>query len=210
MDTESLGRKERERLFRRDEIMNSAVKLFAKKGFNSTTLEEIAEAAEFGKGTLYNYFSSKEEIYFTIFNREIEAFLSIIDDADKLTTSLREFLEHYITCVFKRCIENPDAFILMVQEIINRDLRGYIKIKDEFMKFKQIGQEVLLRRFKEAISSGEIRDDIPPLRLSNFLRHLMFPYLHEIIYHENPQSLDIDKEVSMVFTVFFNGILINK
>ena len=61
-----IGRKERERLFRKQEIISAAIKLFAKKGYEHTTLDEIAEASEFGKGTIYNYFQSKEEIYLAI------------------------------------------------------------------------------------------------------------------------------------------------
>ena len=58
-----MNRKERERLFKKQEILDATIKIFAKKGFKATTLDEIAEKSEFGKGTIYNYFSSKEEIY---------------------------------------------------------------------------------------------------------------------------------------------------
>src|SRR5438094_9533034 len=46
----------RERLFR------AALNLFAKKGFAETTVEDITEAADVGKGTFFNYFPSKEHI----------------------------------------------------------------------------------------------------------------------------------------------------
>ena len=58
-----MNRKERERLFKKQEILDAAIKIFATKGFKATTLDEIAEKSEFGKGTIYNYFSNKEEIY---------------------------------------------------------------------------------------------------------------------------------------------------
>src|SRR5690606_40594864 len=89
----NLTRKDRERIFRQKEIMNAAVKFFAEKGFNSTTLEEIAGSAEFGKGTLYNYFSNKQEIYKAIVFDVIENISAIINNADKNSSSSVEFLE---------------------------------------------------------------------------------------------------------------------
>ena len=62
-ETEIASRKERERAMRRNEIVIAACDVFASRGFNDATLEEIAEKAEFGKGTLYNYFDSKELLF---------------------------------------------------------------------------------------------------------------------------------------------------
>ena len=52
-------RKEREKEHRRDEILNAAQKVFFEKGLQSATMDEIAEAAELSKGTLYLYYGSK-------------------------------------------------------------------------------------------------------------------------------------------------------
>jgi TetR/AcrR family transcriptional regulator len=58
-----IGRKEREYLVRRKEILQEAEKVFAEKGLFQTTMGEIAEAAEFGTGNLYKYFKSKGELF---------------------------------------------------------------------------------------------------------------------------------------------------
>lgn len=49
-------RRERERLNRREMIIATAQRLFKKKGYELTTVEEIAAGAELGKGTIYSYF----------------------------------------------------------------------------------------------------------------------------------------------------------
>lgn len=59
-------RKEKERLIRKNDIINAAEKIFFEKGFESATMDDIAKEAEFTKKTLYSYFSSKEELYFEI------------------------------------------------------------------------------------------------------------------------------------------------
>ena len=55
-------RKEREKELRREEIIKTGERLFIEKGFNNTTVDEIAQTCELAKGTLYLYFGSKEEL----------------------------------------------------------------------------------------------------------------------------------------------------
>jgi AcrR family transcriptional regulator len=62
----TIERKEREKLARKTEIINAAERVFFEKGFESSTMEDIAKEAEFTKKTLYSYFKSKDELYFEI------------------------------------------------------------------------------------------------------------------------------------------------
>jgi AcrR family transcriptional regulator len=59
-----LGLRERKKLRTREAIATVALELFAERGYQQTTVAEIAEAAEVSKGTLFAYFPSKEEIVF--------------------------------------------------------------------------------------------------------------------------------------------------
>lgn len=56
-------RKQREKEKRKIEIINAARKVFSSKGFNASTMEEIATEAELSPGTLYLYFKNKEELH---------------------------------------------------------------------------------------------------------------------------------------------------
>lgn len=62
-------RRERDKQQRRDSIVDAAERFFFTKGFPDTTIDEIAEAAELSKGTIYLYFKNKEEIYVAIVQR---------------------------------------------------------------------------------------------------------------------------------------------
>ncbi len=64
-----LSRKERERLKRRELILDVAEETIIKHGFENATMDEIAEKAEVAKGTLYNHFESKTHIYIAICER---------------------------------------------------------------------------------------------------------------------------------------------
>lgn len=56
-------RKKRERERRRQQIMIAAKRVFSQKGFNKTTMEDIAKEAELSPGTLYLYFKNKDELF---------------------------------------------------------------------------------------------------------------------------------------------------
>ena len=63
---------EEEQARRRKEIFNASVHLFLQKGFNETSMREIAEAAGIGKSTLYDYFPSKDDILLSFVEDELE------------------------------------------------------------------------------------------------------------------------------------------
>lgn len=56
------GRRERRRMETRDKIFRAALQLFSEKGLSGTTVEDITEAADVGKGTFFNYFQNKEQV----------------------------------------------------------------------------------------------------------------------------------------------------
>jgi len=59
-------RKEKEHLIRKNYMINAAKNIFLKKGFESSTMDDIAKEAEFTKKTIYSYFKNKEELYYEI------------------------------------------------------------------------------------------------------------------------------------------------
>lgn len=85
-------RKEREKQARREAIMASARELFFAKGFNATTMDEIAHKAELSKGALYLYFGSKEELYVTIMSKGLEILFAWVDEAFSLDLSPDEMI----------------------------------------------------------------------------------------------------------------------
>ena len=76
--TQGLSRKERERLAHRREILEAAERVFARNGYRGSTVEQIAQEAEFAVGTLYNFFKSKEELYEEVLASLIEQALALL------------------------------------------------------------------------------------------------------------------------------------
>src|SRR5580658_8514734 len=61
----SAGRRERHRAEIRERLFRAALRLFAERGYLQTTVEDITEAADVGKGTFFNYFPTKEHVLAT-------------------------------------------------------------------------------------------------------------------------------------------------
>lgn len=74
-------RRERDKQQRRDSIIDAAESFFFTKGFPGTTIDEIAEAAELSKGTIYIYFKNKEEIYIAIVQRGMHFLTDLVREA---------------------------------------------------------------------------------------------------------------------------------
>ena len=89
------------RFRRRDEILRAATDLFSEKGYHEVTMEEIAEEMGVSKGTIYNYFSSKENLYLEILKESFEAIEELlheeIENSDPATLKLRKLLATIFT-----------------------------------------------------------------------------------------------------------------
>jgi AcrR family transcriptional regulator len=76
-------RKEREREARKNDILEAAKTVFFERGFQAATMDQIAEAAELSKGSLYLYFPSKEELYVSILVEGMEILCDRFENAVK-------------------------------------------------------------------------------------------------------------------------------
>jgi AcrR family transcriptional regulator len=95
---EKLSRRQRDRLRHRDEILAVAMQLFARRGHHNVSMQEVAEAAEFSVGTLYNLFESKEALLEEVITSNTEKVLAEVlaiiegpgDEAERLRTLFRQ------------------------------------------------------------------------------------------------------------------------
>ncbi len=75
-----MGVRERKKQKLIHDILLAAGNLFSKKGYAKTTLEEVAEKADIGVGTLYNYFNSKADLFLTVMADELNFAMGNIDE----------------------------------------------------------------------------------------------------------------------------------
>lgn len=204
-----MTRKEREREVRKSEILSAAIKLFAEKGYEYTTLDEIAEASEFGKGTLYNYFQSKEDIYLGIIENTINAFHDMLKKVAETTDTFKDFLEQFTKGIFSYCISNQPDFILLVHHRLRTPVNKPFTLPKRLMELHEESEAIHKLKIKNAIKSGELRK-FEPEKLIHMYRGMVFTYIYNLISCTDANNFDIDEECEFIMSALFNGILSNK
>ncbi len=124
MPAPTLSRRDRERQARRQAMLDAARAVFAEKGYEQATLDEVAERAEFGKGTLYNYFpAGKEELFFTLFEEVVveglrRAIAEAFPDSDALTTpaAARDAFRGLIGGLLSHFEANRESMMIFMKE----------------------------------------------------------------------------------------------
>lgn len=82
----------------RVELIECARQLFASKGFDHTTMNEIASFSGKGRRTLYTYFKSKEDVYMAVVEQETNRIIEHIEEIMTLKITADEKLKRYILC----------------------------------------------------------------------------------------------------------------
>jgi len=114
-----VSRRERERQARKQIMLEAARAVIAEKGFKRATLDEIAQRAEFGKGTIYNYFpEGKDQMLFAILDDVYDELFAIskatLGSTDPV--SFRERLLRYVESFLGYFINQRDLFVILMKE----------------------------------------------------------------------------------------------
>lgn len=137
---------------RREQIIDGAVKLFKEKGFHRATTREIAKAAGFSIGTLYEYIRTKEDVLYlvcdSIYN-EVQSRLSTSMDQEGNVEGLRIAIDTY----FHLIDDMSDEFVVMYQESksLPKDALQYVLKKEMEMV------SLFKRLIHACVKSGELR-----------------------------------------------------
>jgi len=100
---------------RREQLLSVGKELFANRGYEAVTVEEIAAAAEVSKPVVYEHFGGKEGLYAVIVDREMQSLLKSITDS--LTSEHpRVLLEQAATALFDYIENETDGFAVLVRD----------------------------------------------------------------------------------------------
>lgn len=157
----NLSRREREKLAHRLDIINAATRVFAKKGFHSATLDEIAQEAEFSKGALYLYFSSKEDLLFNILKEKFEPLKIKMIAVFTQDMSFREELREMLHALAEMAFTEKELFSLLVSQQIACFKTLSEEKAREIMADHEKSDIVIIERIEQAIHKGELKDFDP-------------------------------------------------
>jgi AcrR family transcriptional regulator len=105
--------------FRTSGILEAARKVFASKGFNDATVDDIASAAGVAKGTVYLYYGSKRDIYFAALKFGIEQMYSMLQEELSKVSTPAEKLRRLIAVKLEYFDDNRDFFKIYYSELGN-------------------------------------------------------------------------------------------
>ena len=136
------GRKEREMAHRREAILDAAQEIFESVGYVNASMAEIAAKAEFGVGTIYQFFPGKQELFSEVIIRGIDRY---VDDIGQIVAGRRpwkEQLEAYIRYNLSWVEEHPEFHRLIyeivysqIPEVVSRIFERFREIRMQDIRF---------------------------------------------------------------------------
>lgn len=153
---------------KKDQIIAAAAHVFAQKGYAGSSVADIALKAEIGKGTIYAYFDSKEDLFFAVF----EWFILQTGTAAKVSVaylggSATERLEVLSDSIMNTWDEVKDVFNLTVEfwaassSSLMRD-----RFKGAFRRLYENFRGLVVLLIRDGIERGEFRADVDPASIA--------------------------------------------
>jgi AcrR family transcriptional regulator len=185
---------------RREEILAKAIELFSLHGYANTDTQFLADQLQVGKGTIYRYFRSKEELFLAAVDFGIQKLHKCVcasvaqaaDPMDRIRRGVRGYLSFFVG--------HPEVVELMIQErAIFRDQRKstYFERRNEFAKQWQ-------QLYRQLIAEGLLRD-MPPERISNIVSELLYGAMFTNFF--SGQVPDFESQADEIMDIVLEGIL---
>jgi len=156
-------RRQEKKIRRREEILDAAELVFGEKGPSAATMDDVAEAAQVSKGTVYLYFENKDDLFVALTHRPMDAVLArfaelVEDDVDGLTL-VRRLIEAHQSTIHKHASQMRLAIA---------SLCGGFEPDPETPSLRHYGQRVALlrgtylRAIERGIADGSLKPDLDP------------------------------------------------
>lgn len=190
----NLAKDERERAFK-----EAALKVFSAKGYHRATMSEIALEAGFGKGTLYWYWKSKEDLYFSLIEDDHREFLRLVEEAAASEGTAFEKLKRLGQQVVDLYYQVRDycklSWKMRAEELETFSSEYVEKLRDYIERTKRALASIMQQGIEEGIFPPH-----DPYYLACILMGLIEGL--EIQWLEDSQAFDLRKGMAIVLDFF--------
>jgi AcrR family transcriptional regulator len=192
--------------FRKDEIITAAWKCFAEKGYQGTTMRDIAKKLDLSTGVIYNYFKNKDEILDAIMEWALKSENQIFNLMAKKNTA-REAISELFNACFESCSteelkKSSKANIYMwVEAMKKKKLQEMINDKNR-QQIDKIASFV-----KDGIKRGEIHSHIDPKSMAGFYQALITGLQVQSVLIED---FDLTSYYSQIKKIIFQNMWLEK
>jgi len=206
-------RKERLTKMRSAQILDAALKVFAKRGFRGATIREIASEAGVAEGTIYNYFGSKKDLLISI-PGQLGALpmTTIADVALKVAQPDAKYYEGFLRTIvsqgMKRLAENKDFLKVLLSTLPTMDE----KTMEEYIKRTPLYFSGVMEEFlKTGIEKGVFREMNTAIVARAFIGlFIINTLLQEILPGEILPRIDYDEVAEEVVRLFLYGVTVHR
>lgn len=181
---------------KREQILNSAKKLFSEYGFKKVSMDEIASDAGVSKKTVYTYFSSKEELLKECINEELVNMRKIIENIESKNLDFIDMVHQVIYSLLK--YKKNCKFLKML--FTESELLGNEKLKNNLKIIDNEIQNYIKKELNLAVEQKKLK--VKNIDITAFLIYKMYIALM-IDWSETYKKLD-EKEIADNILYFLN------
>jgi AcrR family transcriptional regulator len=163
------SRRERKSAELRERLFRAALALFAKKGYPETTVEDITEAADVGKGTFFNYFPSKEHILMAFGEMQLGKLEITVREAQRSNLPMREVLHTLVMRMTEEPIRNPEIIRALLQANLSS-----VRVRGAMLRIHDRNRALLGQLIQHGQDRREIRTDLPAEEIAQVWRQTIF------------------------------------
>jgi AcrR family transcriptional regulator len=163
------NRRERRSAEIRERLFRAALDLFAKNGFAETTVEDITNAADVGKGTFFNYFPSKDHILLAFGEMQLAKLETAIEEARQTSEPMPKFLRSLGARMTQEPTRHPGIIRVLLQAFLAAS-----PVREAMLDLQKRILAAQSRMIRLGQQRGEIRDDIPAAELAQVFRQTIF------------------------------------
>jgi AcrR family transcriptional regulator len=201
---EDLSRRERRNLRQRGEILEAALKLFSEKGYHNVSMHEIAREAEFGIGTLYKFFTGKEDLYKALIREMAGKWYPIIMQTLGQKKDPLRVIKEFVAVRSQLHYENLSLIRLYFAETGSARLNVKAGLDQEVLWLYDEGIEKLASVCERGVREKVFRA-LDPYHMALALDGIMNAFLFRMM--EDPARFGRDDNLSTATDIFLKGVL---
>ncbi|MFF7635596.1 TetR/AcrR family transcriptional regulator [Kitasatospora sp. NPDC008050] len=165
----AIGRRERNKQRVRERLYAAAVELFVDKGYDHTSIDEIAERADVARGTFFNYFQRKEDLISAWTERRRWDLVTVLAEAQSQGDSPIEQLTRCVAALGQLNQEEHDLTVAM--------LTAWVRAGRPILEEPYVA-DIFAQIVKAGIAQGELSPDLVPAQVGNVLRDVYLGALY--------------------------------
>lgn len=193
-----MGRRERRSVETREKIFRVALDMFAERGFNATTIDAIAEGADIGKGTFFNYFENKESILLQYREMQMGRVKEFATESMNSNEPLASLFYQLALTMTAEQQKSPNLFqSLMVAILSNEAIRS--RVVEGLAQTKEMLSQLIEKRQQ----SGEILSSLPAKVIARSFQRMIFGTM--MLWSLAPERT-LEEQLKDMVDVFVGGI----